>query len=189
MLHMGRFRLAVYALLAIAVFWFLMSGTNKGRVVPDKLADVQAQPQSILLPKATTISPLKSSSGVIAINVPNDFRLLPVGQKFSIKTNMQNTQTLVVLEVISSSVSSNFVLITASSSPGATSVITLTDSLTNILIKTANNDFEYSGSDFKGVVDQVRDLNLDDDIQFDEAEEPFILDDGSPELREERLES
>ena len=180
---MGRFRLAVYALLAIAVFWFLMSGTNKGRVVPDKLADVQAQPQSILLPKATTISPLKSSSGVIAINVPNDFRLLPVGQKFSIKTNMQNTQALVVLDVISSSVSSNFILITASSSPGYTSVITLTDTLTNILIKTADNVFEYSGSDFKGVVDQVRDLNLDDDIHFDDPGAIIIPDDVLPEVR------
>ena len=178
---MGRFRLAVYALLAIAVFWFLMSGTNKGRVVPDKLADVQAQPQSILLPKATTISPLKPPPAVIAISDPNDFRLLAVGQKFSIKTNTQNTQALVVLDVISSSVSSNFILITASSSPGATSVITLTDSLTNILIKTANNVFEYSGSDFNGVVDQVGDLNLDDDIDYDEPKKLMPIQSLIPE--------
>jgi hypothetical protein len=189
MLYMGRFKLAIYALLAILAFWFLMSGTNKGRAIPEELVDVQAPAQSVSPAEVIQRSPLKTSPAVITINDPNDFRLLAVGQKFSIKTNTQNTQALVFLEVISSSVSSNFILITASSSPGSTSVITLTDSLTNILIKTANNIFEYSGSDFKGVVDQVRDLNLDDDIQFDEAEEPFILDDGSPELREERLES
>ena len=180
---MGRFRLAVYAPIAIAVFWFLMSGTNKDSAVPDELANVQAQPQSILLPKETTISPLKTLPAVIAINDPNDFRLLAVGQKFSIKTNTQNTQALVVLDVISTSESSNFILITASSSPGSTSVITLTDSLTNILIKTANNIFEYSGSDFNGVVDQVRDLNLDDDIHFDEPEDIIIPDDMLPKVR------
>ena len=183
---MGRIRLAIYALLAIMVFWFLMSGTNKDSAVLDELANVQAQPQSILLPKATTISPLKPSSGVITINDPNDFRLLAVGQKFSIKTNTQNTQALVVLDVISTSGSSNYILITASSSPGSTSVITLTDSLTNILIKTANNVFEYSGSDFNGVVDQVRDLNLDDDIHFDEPEDIIIPDDMLPKVRLEQ---
>ena len=183
---MGRIRLAIYALLAIMVFWFLMSGTNKDSAVLDELANVQAQPQSILLPKETTISPLKTSPAVIAINDPNDFRLLAVGQKFSIKTNTQNTQALVVLEVMSTSESSNFILITASSSPGSTSVITLTDSLTNILIKTANNIFEYSGSDFNGVVDQVRDLNLDDDIHFDEPEDIIIPDDMLPKVRLEQ---
>ena len=180
---MGRIRLAIYALLAIMVFWFLMSGTNKDSAVLDELANVQAQPQSILLPKETNISPLKNSPAVIAINDPNDFRLLAVGQKFSIKTNTQNTQALVVLDVISTSGSSNYILITASSSPGSTSVITLTDSLTNILIKTANNVFEYSGSDFNGVVDQVRDLNLDDDIHFDEPEDIIIPDDMLPKVR------
>ena len=183
---MGRIRLAIYALLAIMVFWFLMSGTNKDSAVLDELANVQAQPQSILLPKETNISPLKNSPAVIAINDPNDFRLLAVGQKFSIKTNTQNTQALVVLDVISTSGSSNYILITASSSPGSTSVITLTDSLTNILIKTANNIFEYSGSDFNGVVDQVRDLNLDDDIHFDEPEDIIIPDDMLPKVRLEQ---
>jgi len=180
---MGRSKLAIYALLAILAFWFLMSGTNKGRAIPEELLDVQAQAQSVLPAEVIPRSPLKTSPAVIAINDPNDFRLLAVGQKFSIKTNTQNTQALVVLEVISSSVSSNFVLITASSSPGSTSVITLTDSLTNILIKTANNVFEYSGSDFNGVVDQVGDLNLDDDIHFDEPGEIITSDDVLPELR------
>ena len=183
---MGRIRLAIYALLAIMVFWFLMSGTNKDSAVLDELANVQAQPQSILLPKETTISPLKTSPAVIAINDPNDLRLLAVGQKFSIKTNTQNTQALVVLDVISTSGSSNYILITASSSPGSTSVITLTDTLTNILIKTADNVFEYSGSNFNGVVDQVRDLNLDDDIDFDEPGDIIILDDVLPEVRLEQ---
>ena len=178
---MGRFRLAVYAPIAIAVFWFLMSGTNKDSAVPDELANVQAQPQSILLPKATTISPLKPSSGVITINVPNDFRLLSVGQKFSIRTSTQNTQALVVLDVISTSESSNYILITASSSPGSTSVIVLTESLTNILIKTAINVFEYSGADFKGVVDQVTDLNLDDDIHYDEPKKLMPIESVLPE--------
>ena len=103
---MGRSKLAIYALLAILAFWFLMNGTNKGRAIPEELLDVQSQAQSVLPAEVIPRSPLKPLSAVIAINDPNDFRLLAVGQKFSIKTNMQNTQTLVVLEVISSSVSS-----------------------------------------------------------------------------------
>ena len=180
---MGRFKLAIYALLAILAFWFLMNGTNKGRAIPEERVDVQAPAQSVSPAELIQRSPLKPSSAVIAINDPNDFRLLAVGQKFSIKTNTQNTQALVVLDVITSSVSSNFILITASSSPGSTSVITLTDTLTNILIKTADNVFEYSGSDFKGVVDQVRDLNLDDDIHFDDPGAIIIPDDVLPEVR------
>jgi hypothetical protein len=158
-----------------------MNGTNKGRAIPEELLDVQAQAQSVSPAEVILKSPLKPSSAVIAINDPNDLRLLAVGQKFSVKTNTQNTQALVVLDVISSSVSSNFILITASSSPGSTSVITLTDSLTNILIKTANNVFEYSGSDFNGVVDQVVDLNLDDDIDYDEPKKLMPIQSLIPE--------
>jgi len=183
---MGRFRLAVYALLAIAAFWFLMNGTNKGRAIPEELVDVQALAQSVSPAEVISRSSFKPSSAVIAINDPNDLRLLAVGQKFSIKANTQNTQALVVLDVISTSGSSNYILITASSSPGSTSVITLTDTLTNILIKTADNVFEYSGSNFNGVVDQVRDLNLDDDIDFDEPGDIIILDDVLPEVRLEQ---
>ena len=100
---MGRSKLAIYALLAILAFWFLMNGTNKGRAIPEELVGVQAQAQSVSPAEIIQRSPLKPSSPVIAINDPNDFRLLAVGQKFSIKTNTQNTQALVVLEVISSS--------------------------------------------------------------------------------------
>lgn len=182
---MGRFKLAVYALVAIVVFWFLMNGTNKVRTVPEQLSDVQAQAQSVLPSEVIPAPLLMPTFGVVVINDPNDFRLLAVGQKFSVKTNTQNTQALVVLDVISKSVSSNFILITASSSSEFTSVITLTESLTNILVKTSSNVFEYSGNNFKGVVDQVRDLNLSDDIHYDEPKNLMPIENVLPETRME----
>tara|TARA_B100000787_G_C16176807_1_gene289492 strand:+ start:124 stop:675 length:552 start_codon:yes stop_codon:yes gene_type:complete len=182
---MSQLKLAVYSVIGIVVLWFLMNGSNKGRVVPGQPSNIQSQVQSVLSSEVIPSLRLKPSSGVVAINDPNDFQLLAVGQKFSIKTNTQNNQAVVILDVISKSVSANFTLITASSGPGSTSVITLAESSTNILVKTSSNVFEYSGSAFKGVVEQVRDLNLDDDIYYEKPRSLIIKDSIPPAVRME----
>ena len=55
--------------------------------------------------------------------------------------------------------------------------------MTNILIKTPSNVFEYSGVKFTGVVNPIKDLNLDDDMHFNESQEMIILDDVISEVR------
>jgi hypothetical protein len=188
-LAMTRFKLVVLAVLAIAVFWFLISGANKTDTIPEQVAGVQVVTQTGLNTEVGPKPIAPPASDVVAIDNRADFFDLEVGQMFSVKGDTKNSQALIVLDVISKSVSPTFTLITASTDPGFTSVITVTDSLTNILVKTPSRVFEYSGDEFNGVVDLLRDLNLGDDIHFVEPKEILILDDVLRDAGLERFES
>ena len=183
---MKRFKLVVLVCLAIAIFGFLLTGTNKEYIPSEQAADVQPVVNATISASITPKPTVAVTPDVVAINDSADFLDLAVGQKFSVRGNAQNSQVLIILDVISKSALSAATLITASSDSGLTSVVTLTDSLTNILIKTPSNIFEYSGGKFTGVVDPIKDLNLDDDMHFDEPGEMISLDDVLPEVRLER---
>lgn len=180
---MKRFKLVVLVCLAIAIFGFLLTGTNKEYIPSAQPADVQPVVNATISASITPKPVVAVTPDVVAINDSADFLDLAVGQKFSVRGNAQNSQVLIILDVISKSALSAATLITASSDSGLTSVVTLTDSLTNILIKTPSNIFEYSGGKFTGVVDPIKDLNLDDDMHFNESQEMIILDDVIPEVR------
>jgi len=49
-------------------------------------------------------------------------------------------------------------------------VITVTDKLTNILLTTSTDTYEYVGVNFIGFVDRARELNLGDDMYFGESQ-------------------
>jgi len=178
-----RFKLVVLVCLAIAIFGFLLTGTNKEYIPSAQPADVQPVVDATISASITPKPTVAVTLGVVAINDSADFLDLAVGQKFSVRGNAQNSQVLIILDVISKSALSAATLITASSDSGLTSVVTLTDSLTNILIKTPSNIFEYSGGKFTGVVDPIKDLNLDDDMHFNASQEMIILDDVISEVR------
>jgi hypothetical protein len=178
-----RFKLVVLVCSAIAIFGFLLTGTNKEYIPSEHAADVQPVVNATISASITPKPIVSVTPDVVAINDSADFLGLTVGQKFSVRGNTQNSQVLIVLDVISKSASSAATLITASSDTGLTSVVTLTDSLTNILIKTPSNVFEYSGVKFTGVVNPIKDLNLDDDMHFNESQEMIILDDVISEVR------
>ena len=180
---MKRFKLVVLVCLAIAIFGFLLTGTNKEYIPSEQAADVQPVVNATISASITPKPTVAVTPDVVAINDSADFLDLAVGQKFSVRGNAQNSQVLIILDVISKSTLSAATLITASSDSGLTSVVTLTDSLTNILIKTPSNVFEYSGGKFTGVVDPIKDLNLDDDMHFNESQEMIILDDVISEVR------
>ena len=110
-----------------------------------------------------------SNSPVIDIINPLDFGLLREGQKFALIGNSLNGNQRLVLEVVSKNISSDFTLIKASTANGQTSIITVTDTFTKILIKTPDNVFEYYGEGFNGMVERVTEFNLDDDIYHDKA--------------------
>ena len=180
---MKRFKLIVIVCVAIAVFGFLLTGTNKKYISSEHAGDVQPVVRAVTSPSIPPKPIALLIPDVVAINDSADFLDLAVGQKFSVIGNTQNSQVLIVLDVISKSASSAVTLITASSDSGLTSVVTLTDSLTNILIKTSSNVFEYSGGEFTGLVELIRDLNLGDDMRFDEAQQMIILDDVESAVR------
>ena len=110
-----------------------------------------------------------SNPPVIDIINPLDFGLLREGQKFALIGNSLNGNQRLVLEVVSKNISPDFTLIKASTANGQTSIITVTDTLTQILIKTPDNVFEYYGEGFNGMVERVTEFNLDDDIYHDKA--------------------
>ena len=186
---MTRFSLVVLTVFAIVVLWFLISETNKTAIIPEQVADVQVETLTGLTAEVRPKPIAPPVSDVVAIDNRADFLDLEVGQIFSVKGGTKNSQALIVLDVISKSVSPTFTLITASTDPGFTSVITVTDSLTNILVKTPSRVFEYSGDEFNGVVDLLRDLNLSDDIHFVEPKEILIIDDMLRDAGLERFES
>ena len=127
-----------------------------------------------------------SNSPVIDIVNPLDFGLLREGQKFALIGNSINGNQRLVLEVVSKNISSDFTLIKASTANGQTSIITVTDTLTKILIKTPDNVFEYSGEGFNGMVERVTDLNLDDDIYHNKVKETiFAYDEPLRKLSED----
>ena len=180
---MKRFKLIVIVCVAIAVFGFLLTGTNKKYISSEHAGDVQPVVRAVTSPSIPPKPIALVIPDVVVINDSADFLDLAVGQKFSVIGNTQNSQVLIFLDVISKSASSAVTLITASSDSGLTSVVTLTDSLTNILIKTSSNVFEYSGGEFTGLVEPIRDLNLGDDMHFDEPGAIIIPDDVLPEVR------
>lgn len=118
-----------------------------------------------------------SNSGVIDVMSSLDFGLLLEGQKFALIGNSPNGNQRLVLEVVSKKIAPDFTLIKASIANGQTSIITITETLTKILIKTPDNVFEYSGTEFNGVVDRLIELNLDDDIHHDKTKVTMVVDD------------
>lgn len=180
---MNRFKLVVIVCIAIAIFGFLLTAKNKKSISPDHAIDVQTVMDAAISPSIPPNSIARSKPDVVALNDSADFLDLPVGQKFSLKGNIPNSQIRIVLQVVNKSVSPGVTIISASSDSGLTSIITLTESLTNILVKTANNTFEYSGSEFMGVVDPIRNRNLSEDIYLDKMQEMILLDDAITEIR------
>lgn len=157
-------------------------------VYPENIGSIsdvnsKTEMEGVTASKAPSQKTLRFSTSLSAVTDPADFLVLKEGQKFSLKGNIPNSQILIVLKVENKSVSRDATIISASSDSGLTSIITLTESLTNILVKTANNVFEYSGSEFMGVIDPIRDLNLSEDIHLDEMQEMILLDDAITEIR------
>ena len=163
---MGRLKLAVIVFTIIAVSYFLLKESNNSSSFPIQIADLQDKNQTAPTVETAAIEAVRATDEPFVINDRADFFGLVVGQKFSVQANAYNDQIPIVLAVISKRVTPSYTLLTASSEPGFTSVITVTDKLTNILITTSTDTYEYIGEDFRGVVDRIRDLNLQDEMHL-----------------------
>jgi uncharacterized protein (UPF0333 family) len=163
---MGRLKLAVIVFTIIAVSYFLLKESNNSSSFPIQIVDLQDKNQTAPTVETAAIEAVRATDEPFVINDRADFFGLVVGQKFSVQANAYNDQIPIVLAVISKRVTPSYTLLTASSEPGFTSVITVTDKLTNILITTSTDTYEYIGEDFRGVVDRIRDLNLQDEMHL-----------------------
>ncbi|MBT7566807.1 MAG: hypothetical protein HN620_08460 [Porticoccaceae bacterium] len=187
---MGRFKLSnnlvkiILGLCLVFVLWSLWS--NMGFL--DSVDDTAASKNLPVLTdeagqiKAAT-SDIKSNiamSGIKKINNSTDMLSLVVGANFSLETDFNGESKTILLSAFDVAQNSKFTQIQGKGANGNVAVITLTPTLTNILLKTSDNIFEYTGNDFKGILNQVARLNLSDDIYIRKSKAKPITDDFKP---------
>ena len=101
---------------------------------------------------------------VTAISNATDILNLKVESKFSFRVGSSGNDDIVVLNVTGVSQNPTFTQVQGRGQDGALAIITLTPTLTNILLKTSTNIFEYIGDEFDGTLSQITRLDLSDDI-------------------------
>ena len=101
---------------------------------------------------------------VTAISNATDILNLKVESKFSFRVGSSGNDDIVVLNVTGVSQNPTFTQVQGRGQDGAVAIITLTPTLTNILLKTSTNIFEYIGDEFDGSLSQIARLDLSDDI-------------------------
>ena len=114
----------------------------------------------------------KTDAKVLQLNSAKDFRKLSIGTVFNILVESNGSKANVSLQVDGLVSSSNFTQITSAGIGGEFGILTFTDTSTNI--------YEYSGTNFSGLVEQMGDLNLSDDIYIGKAGAELILKNSLP---------
>ena len=105
---------------------------------------------------------------------------LTVGANFSLRTEFNGKSDIILLRVFDVAQNAKFTQIQGKGLNGDVAVITLTPTLTNMLLKTSTNIFEYIGDDFQGILNQVASLNLSDDIHTRKSKAQFTIEDIKP---------
>jgi hypothetical protein len=159
---MGLFQLSsnlgkvIFGLCLVIILWFLgvnmnlSSSSDKAaasKVVPVQRGDISAVNAEI----QNNIS----MSNVKKINNTSDMLSLEMGAKFSLLTEFNGESNVIILEVFDVAQNPKFTQIQGKGPNDSVAVIILTPTLTNILLKTSYNIFEYTGGDFKGILGQV----------------------------------
>ena len=101
---------------------------------------------------------------VAEINNANDILDLEVETKFSFRIGENGKDGLVIMHVTEVSNNPTFTQIQARGEDGVVAVMTLTPTLTNILLKTSSNIFEFIGDNFDGTMSQIAHIDISDDI-------------------------
>ena len=127
-----------------------------------------------------------SMSDVKKITNATDMLSLGVSAKFSLLTEFDGESNIITLEVFDVAQNPKFTQIQAKGSNDNVAVITLTPTLTNILLKTSSNIFEYTGGDFKGILNRVARLNLSDDVRETRSQMKPIQNNFKPKKISER---
>ena len=125
-------------------------------------------------------------SNIKKINNSTDMLALTVGANFSLRTEFNGKSDIILLRVFDVAQNAKFTQIQGKGLNGDVAVITLTPTLTNILLKTSTNIFEYIGDDFQGMLNQVASLNLSDDIHDRKSKGKLIQNDFKPKKISER---
>ena len=115
-----------------------------------------------------------NANPVIIVNNSDDLRRLSLDSRFSLNVSDDLVDQVVRFKVQKINKGSNYTQILGKSDNEDTVLITFTETMTNILLKTPYNIYEFVGDNFAGVVQQAKPLGLKDDIhEHDELAEPL----------------
>ena len=101
---------------------------------------------------------------MIEINDATDIFNLDIDNRFSFRVGEMGSDTVVLMQVRELSKNPTFTQIQARGIDSEIAIITVTPSLTNILLKTSGNIYEYIGDNFDGTMRQVAQVDIADDI-------------------------
>ena len=108
------------------------------------------------------------------VNNSDDLRRLSLDSSFSLNVSDNLVDQVVRFKVQKINKESNYTQILGRSDNEDTVLITFTETMTNILLKTSYNIYEFVGDNFEGVVEQVKPLGLKDDIhEHEELADPL----------------
>ena len=115
-----------------------------------------------------------NANPVIIVNNSDDLRRLSLDSRFSLNVSDDLVDQVVRFKVQKINKGSNYTQILGKSDNEDTVLVTFTETMTNILLKTPYNIYEFVGDNFVGVVQQAKPLGLKDDIhEHDELAEPL----------------
>ena len=176
---------------SLALFlWFLSSNINWRSSVdetePSQMAKAQTSGIETTIAGKPENRTTEALLDVKRMATSADILSLQVGDKFSMATEFNEQSGAVVLDVIDVIEHSNFTQIQGKGSTGSFAVMTLTPTLTNILLKTSDNIFEYMGGDFNGTLKRVASLDLSDDIRARKPLAEPIENNSNPKIKLER---
>ena len=115
-----------------------------------------------------------NANPVIIVNNSDDLRRLSFDSRFSLNVSDDLVDQVVRFKVQKINKESNYTQILGRSDNEDTVLITFTETMTNILLKTSYNIYEFVGDNFEGVVEQVKPLGLKDDIhEHEELADPL----------------
>ena len=115
-----------------------------------------------------------NTNPVSIVNNSDDLRRLSLDSSFSLNVSDNLVDQVVRFKVQKINKESNYTQILGRSDNEDTVLITFTETMTNILLKTSYNIYEFVGDNFEGVVEQVKPLGLKDDIhEHEELADPL----------------
>ena len=115
-----------------------------------------------------------NTNSVSIVNNSDDLRRLSLDSSFSLNVSDNLADQVVRFKVQKINKESNYTQILGRSDNEDTVLITFTETMTNILLKTSYNIYEFVGDNFEGVVEQVKPLGLKDDIhEHEELADPL----------------
>ena len=115
-----------------------------------------------------------NTNSVSIVNNSDDLRRLAFNSNFSLIVSDDLVDQVVRFEVQKINKGSSYTQILGKSDNEDTVLITFTETMTNILLKTPYNIYEFVGDNFAGVVQQAKPLGLKDDIhEHEELAEPL----------------